>query len=95
MFVRGLVVLLLFTALGFGVVWQRIHVTRLGYAVQDLSRARRLLEEENRRLTYEISAFSAPDQIIRRIRESDTGLMPPSSIVQLSGENRRTTEEQQ
>lgn len=92
MLARGLVIVVLLTAFGMGVVWQRVEVTRLGYAVQDLKRQRRVLEEASCTLTCDISALSAPDRIMRILRENEALLAEPSIIVQLSNRGAQATE---
>jgi len=76
-------VLLLLTALGMGAVWQRIEVTRLGYAEQRLRARRRQLQEENERLLYEVNALSAPDRLMRLMEKNDAVLAPPVSVLKL------------
>lgn len=82
-FTKMLFVLVLLTVLGMAVAFQRIEVTRLGYAVHERQQARSALQEQNRRLLYQVNLLSAPDRLVYLVKQGKIKLVAPSSLLLL------------
>ncbi len=63
-------------------LWSRLEVVHIGYDISVVKREKRSLEEENKRLRFEVMALRSP-QRIERIASGRLGLTYPSgkSIV--------------
>ena len=80
---RALIILFMLTVLGMATAHQRIEATRLGYAAQRLQNERSELQEENRRLLYQINQLSAPDRLLRLAKEGKMNLVEPVGLLRL------------
>ena len=80
---RVLIILFMLTILGIATAHQRIEATRLGYAAQRLQDHRSKLQEENRKLLYQINQLSAPDRLLRLAKEGKMNLVEPVGLLRL------------
>jgi hypothetical protein len=78
-----LFVLLLLTVLGMALAYQRIEVTRLGYAVQERQQTKSALQEQNRRLLYQTNLLASPDRLLCLVKAGKIKLVAPSSLLSL------------
>ncbi len=78
-----LFVLLLLTALAMAVAYQRIEVTRLGYAVENRQQAKSALQEQNRRLLYQINLLASPERLVCLVKQGRVRLVEPTSLLTL------------
>ena len=82
-FTKRLFVLLLLTVLALAVAYQRIEVTHLGYAVQMRQQAKSALQEQNRRLLYQINLLASPDRLAFLVKQGRIKLVEPVSLLTL------------
>lgn len=69
--------LLLFT-------WQNLEVIRLGREATNLQKARKEIEEENKRLRVELDRLTALESVEKRANESGFAKTDPSAIVMVN-----------
>jgi hypothetical protein len=82
-FFQMLFLLVLLTVLGIAIAHQRIEVARTGYAVQRFQQAKSELQEQNRRLLYQIDLLSAPDKLRRMVQQGKIKLGEPATLLLL------------
>lgn len=74
---RAIFALALITLLGIAITWQRVEVTRMGYAIQDMRSVRDELREERRQLNYQVSSLASPVRLMEIVRENPDNLVAP------------------
>ncbi len=70
--------LLLFT-------WQNLEVIRLGHEATRLQKVRTDIDEENKRLQYELDRLTALESVEKRAKKLGLEPTPPEAIVMVSG----------
>jgi cell division protein FtsL len=59
-------------------LWSRLAVVNLGYEISSVNRERSKLEDENKRLRFELLTLKSPKRI-EKIARDDIGLIYPSA----------------